>query len=219
MPAKSDWPEWQIQQLRDLWDTGMSTALIAKEMGITKNAIVGKAHRLHLERRPSPIIRNGYVPPSRISLAERRSGFSMLLRLPSLDGIQLPPAQRPSHVSSAPPPRLQGQEATERRSEIERLTENNLSPPQIADAVGVSTKTVQNVVARLSIEESAPPPVVIRPPVVPRVKNVCCWPIGEPRTRQFRLCENADTIPGKPYCWEHAKIAYPKLRQKNEDAA
>jgi len=48
----------------------------------------------------------------------------------------------------------------------------------------------------------------------------CCWPIGEPGTSDFRFCE-ADPVGGKPYCAEHAAIAYVKPREKErrEDAA
>lgn len=44
-----------IPALRALWDEGHSTAEIGRRLGVTKNAIVGKAHRLGLPDRPSPI--------------------------------------------------------------------------------------------------------------------------------------------------------------------
>jgi len=46
----------------------------------------------------------------------------------------------------------------------------------------------------------------------------CCWPIGEPGTKSFRFCD-ADATPGKPYCAEHAQLAYVKVRDRREDAA
>ena len=46
----------------------------------------------------------------------------------------------------------------------------------------------------------------------------CCWPLGDVRTPGFRFC-NADTIPGKPYCAEHAAVAYVKVRDSREEAA
>jgi GcrA cell cycle regulator len=53
------WDAATIQRLRDLWDEGHSTAEIGRRMGISKNAVVGKAHRLDLPPRPSPIPRGG----------------------------------------------------------------------------------------------------------------------------------------------------------------
>ena len=46
----------------------------------------------------------------------------------------------------------------------------------------------------------------------------CCWPLGEPGTRSFRFCNDASE-PGKPYCSDHAKLAYVKVRDRREDAA
>lgn len=49
------WTEDKIKQLKKLWSKGKSTVEIAKELGISKNAVVGKVHRLDLKNRPSPI--------------------------------------------------------------------------------------------------------------------------------------------------------------------
>jgi GcrA cell cycle regulator len=57
-----DWTPEQITQLTQLWRDGLSTAEIGKRLGISKNAVVGKAHRLHLDSRPSPIKRVGPRP-------------------------------------------------------------------------------------------------------------------------------------------------------------
>jgi GcrA cell cycle regulator len=46
----------------------------------------------------------------------------------------------------------------------------------------------------------------------------CCWPIGEPGTKSFRFCDG-DALFGKPYCQEHAQLAYVKVRDRREDAA
>jgi GcrA cell cycle regulator len=34
--------------------------------------------------------------------------------------------------------------------------------------------------------------------------------LGEPGTRSFRFCEG-ESVPGKPYCPDHAKLAYVKV--------
>jgi GcrA cell cycle regulator len=46
----------------------------------------------------------------------------------------------------------------------------------------------------------------------------CCWPIGEPGKPSFHFC-NAAAVNGKPYCEEHAAIAYVRVRDRREDAA
>jgi len=59
---KMTWNEENVTRLRELWDQGLPTAQIGKLIGFTKNAVVGKAHRIGLERRPSPIRRTAAKP-------------------------------------------------------------------------------------------------------------------------------------------------------------
>ncbi len=58
-----DWTPEAIERLKALWAEGHSTAEIARRMGLSKNAVVGKVHRLNLPGRPSPIKRDGNAPP------------------------------------------------------------------------------------------------------------------------------------------------------------
>jgi GcrA cell cycle regulator len=70
---------------------------------------------------------------------------------------------------------------------------------------------------------ASPRPVPAPMPVVrafPRVSSAraCCWPIGEPGQPGFRFC-SAEALTSKPYCPEHASVAYVKARDRREDAA
>ena len=58
-----DWSAVAIVRLQLLWAEGHSTTEIGRRMGVSKNAIVGKAHRLNLPARPSPIRRDGVRKP------------------------------------------------------------------------------------------------------------------------------------------------------------
>lgn len=51
------WTDEQIEELKHLWEKGLTTGEIGKALGVSKNAVVGKAHRLGLNSRPSPIRR------------------------------------------------------------------------------------------------------------------------------------------------------------------
>jgi len=155
-----EWTEAIIAELRRLWTEGLSTAEIGRRLGVSKNAIVGKAHRLALSPRPSPIHRGpseAATPP-----APRR-----------VLGPTLPPlAQAAPPVSEAPIVRAQ---------------------PQLRPVVAP--------VARSGSRFSA-----------------CCWPIGEPGTASFHFC-GSEAIQNKPYCPDHAQLAYVKVRDRREDAA
>jgi GcrA cell cycle regulator len=51
-----NWTPARVQRLRELWAAGRTASAIAQELrGVSRNAVIGKAHRLGLEPRPSPI--------------------------------------------------------------------------------------------------------------------------------------------------------------------
>jgi len=173
-----DWTEETIARLRQFWQDGHSTAEIGRRMGITKNAVVGKAHRLTLAPRPSPIRRDlpeGHVP--RRSAPRRATG-------PTLPAPNLPPvaASVPSVAAAAP---------------------ERIAPPPPRHM------------------PSPQAPMQLRAVPLPRASartSTCCWPIGDPGTASFRFCDDG-AMAGKPYCAQHAALAYVKVRDRREDAA
>jgi GcrA cell cycle regulator len=88
-----EWTEGTIVRLRELWDEGHSTAEIGRRLGFSKNAIVGKAHRLDLSARPSPIRRE--IPEQ-----EAASGSTRC------DGTTLPPLASDDVKPFTPEPAL-----------------------------------------------------------------------------------------------------------------
>ena len=167
-----EWNEETIERLRALWAEGLSTAEIGRRMGISKNAVVGKAHRLNLPARPSPIRRDGSGATPRPPAPRRVTG----------------PTLPPLAATSAPP--------------LPELPRTPILPK-------LPTREIA----------SAPQKAPLRP-MTPRIGRsiACCWPIGEPGTKSFRFCD-AEAAQGKPYCAEHAAVAYVKVRDRREDAA
>lgn len=60
------------------------------------------------------------------------------------------------------------------------------------------------------------PPIVA--PVPAGLRGKCCFPIGEPRAKNFRFCGDP-TEPGKPYCGEHWRITHVPKRAEEQVAA
>jgi GcrA cell cycle regulator len=147
-----EWTEEAIAKLRTLWAEGHSTAEIGRRLSISKNAVVGKAHRLNLPPRPSPI--------------RRHEGES---------------APRPSAPKRAQGPTL----------------------PPLSASMGTPVPALRAVMPTPKYSQRATP---------------CCWPIGEPGKPSFHFC-NAASAAGKPYCEEHAAVAYVRVRDRREDAA
>ncbi len=157
-----EWNDDTILRLRGLWTEGHSTAEIGRRMGITKNAVVGKAHRLTLPPRPSPI---RCQPGRTISRTSRR-----------ISGSTLPPLAASNVVSI------------------------------VADA------------GRLERSSITPRPTSAQPMRAGFRVSACCWPIGEPGTAAFRFCDH-EALHGKPYCRDHAQIAYVKARDRKDEVA
>ncbi len=166
-----EWNEETIARLRALWAEGLSTAEIGRRMAISKNAVVGKAHRLNLPARPSPIRRDAAGGAPRPAAPRRVTGPT----LPPLPAASAPAPQVVTAPISQPPP---------------------------------APTSVPRVVA------SRPANTTFRP----MRAQTCCWPIGEPGTKSFRFCDSEATA-GKPYCQEHAALAYVKVRDRRDDAA
>ncbi len=64
------WTEDKIKTLKKLWTSGASTAEIAKKLGISKNSVIGKVHRLELGARPSPIKK--VAPVKKVKAAKQK---------------------------------------------------------------------------------------------------------------------------------------------------
>jgi GcrA cell cycle regulator len=58
------WTDERIDQLKRMWEQGMTASQIAEELGgVSRNAVIGKAHRLGLQSRPSPVKPNDDPAP------------------------------------------------------------------------------------------------------------------------------------------------------------
>ena len=51
------WTDKRLEELEKLWAKGLSISQIGEALGVSRNAIAGKAHRMGLPKRPSPISR------------------------------------------------------------------------------------------------------------------------------------------------------------------
>lgn len=185
----TDWTEELHVRLRALWNEGLSTAEIGRRIGASKNAVVGKAHRLHLPTRPSPIRRHGRPPPPP--------------RAPRAVGPTLPPFATPAPVPAIVPQNLAMPTVTldygSREVSLHLCSQRR-------EAVSGATLA--------PLRSGAP---VAKAVILGRVRE-CCWPLGEPGTPAFRFCADA-SVPGKPYCVSHCTKAFLSPRAHRVAAA
>lgn len=94
-----EWTDDMVARLRVLWEEGHSTAEIGRIMGISKNAVVGKAHRLNLPARPSPIRREPGAPRPRTTRLTRGPTLPPLGALRAPSAPPAPPLPAPDPVA------------------------------------------------------------------------------------------------------------------------
>jgi GcrA cell cycle regulator len=112
-----EWTEQRIEVLRKLWGQGQTASQIAAILGgITRNAVIGKAHRLGLTGRPSPIKREAGASPQ----PRRRAAAPVARRLPgagqpgATHGQPLPQTHGVSAAQHAPAQRAEAHEPVTR---------------------------------------------------------------------------------------------------------
>jgi GcrA cell cycle regulator len=91
-----DWNDGAVARLKALWAEGLSTSAIGERLNISKNAVIGKVHRLDLPARPSPIRKDGAA-----SLSAQTPGRPRLAR------STLPPLQCPATTQNSATPESQ----------------------------------------------------------------------------------------------------------------
>lgn len=95
-----DWSNERVEELRRLWGQGQTASRIAELLGgVTRNAVIGKAHRLGLRGRPSPIRRDENAPFVRVS---RPSQPAQAAGEPAAEQAPQPVAETPAPVQAQP---------------------------------------------------------------------------------------------------------------------
>ncbi|WP_408887894.1 GcrA family cell cycle regulator [Novacetimonas maltaceti] len=192
-----EWTEETIARLRDLWQQGLSTAEIGRQLSVTKNAVVGKAHRLGLKPRPSPI-RRGAKAEKAADKAAQAPAASAPAAQPAV--VEVSVAAVSVAVASAPV-------ASSAPAAPAAAAQEEARPAPKAPRKVTPTRAERAAAARAAAN-----------PPRRRSSQSCCWPLGDPGTPGFHFC-GATPLPGKPYCAEHAQLAYVKLRDRRDNVA
>lgn len=166
------WTEQQIQALKQMWGNGFSASDIAKSLGggMTRNAVIGKAHRLKLSL---PL---ATAQPSESALSKNGT-FSAIVK-PSKKRVMLRPLP-PLPTAEKMPVKQQVVEAEQ--------------------PAAILSKRIEGIAVTKAGERH------------------CRWPIGDPRSPEFRFC-GCNTYESLPYCVDHARVAYQTVSKKSRGA-
>ena len=204
------WTDDRIDQLKTMWEAGQTASQIAEALGgVSRNAVIGKAHRLGLQARPSPVRPNEpevkAVPP--VSPLPSPAVPEME---PEAEEEEVPEAQ-----SADPDPEpTQAPAAAEPRPEP---APRPVDPQPILRSVGPGGFVRQSPGEQQPPATPAPPRRLV--PAKPSADiagkttlldlndRICKWPLGHPGEPDFHFC--GDKVnPGFPYCVAHCGNAY-----------
>jgi GcrA cell cycle regulator len=187
------WTEERIERLKKMWHDGATASQIADELGgVSRNAVIGKAHRLGLEQRPSP------VKPGEEKEAKKPTPAAAAPKTAA------PKAESPKAAPAAAP----SQQAPEPQRPQPELQYRSIGPGGfIRQGPGEQQAPIPPAPPRRLVPAKPSPEVADKTSLLDLNDRICKWPIGHPGEPDFYFCgESAN--PGFPYCVEHCGVAY-----------
>jgi len=191
------WTDERIERLKKMWHDGATASQIADELGgVSRNAVIGKAHRLGLEQRPSP------VKPGEEK--EKKAAATPAAAAPKPAAKAEAPAAR---VAAAATPGPSGHVPTPQRPPSD-LQYRSIGPGGfIRQGPGEQQAPIPPAPPRRLIPAKPSPEVADKTSLLDLNDRICKWPIGHPGEPDFHFCgEQAN--PGFPYCVQHCGVAY-----------
>ena len=190
------WSDERVAVLKKMWLDGNSASEIAKELGnITRNAVIGKVHRLGLSNRETNVSKAGGNANKTIKGVKRG---------------------RPPKLSKEPKKRGRPQKIKESKDSNDIYTERG-KPINVSGATGRTNDSKLEVVSDLSAETLKDLLKVEmkskKISLMDLTERTCKWPIGDPATEEFWFCGH-EAEQGKPYCKTHISIAFQPITQR-----
>jgi GcrA cell cycle regulator len=185
------WTEERVELLKKLWMEGLSASQIAGVLGegVTRNAVIGKVHRLKLSGRAKPASSAPRVRTAPRPAARRVASPSAGRSLGGGSSSGMSNSMRSRPMSSGGGGGVHG--ATALKISEEFLTEAYVAPQ----------------VQELYIPEEQ------RLTLLQLNEHTCKWPIGDPLSPDFYFCgQHSDD--GRPYCDFHSRRAYHQIDKK-----
>jgi GcrA cell cycle regulator len=204
------WTDERVETLKKMWADGQSASQIAKELGgVTRNAVIGKVHRLGLSNRtgngkgddedlmpvepvavaaPDPAPRNDAAPRA-VPAPETRAPDPR-------PATQDRPASAPVTAATVTPLPARKAIVPAGQPLPPQPSANEISPEALA-----SVREVEKRARRLTLMELT--------------ERTCKWPIGDPATDDFWFC-GLPSQAGKPYCEAHVGVAFQPMSARRD---
>ena len=185
------WTDDRVATLTKMWGEGQSASQIAKELGgVTRNAVIGKVHRLGLSNRTTT---SGSKPAAKGKTAAKPAA------------ARAKPAAKAKAAPSDPPvPAVPAKPMLPIRKVI--IPAGQPLPPQ-PSANEISPEALASV---REVEKGAK-----KIGLMDLTERTCKWPIGDPATDEFWFC-GLESQAGKPYCEAHVGVAFQPMSSRRD---
>jgi GcrA cell cycle regulator len=198
------WTDERIEKLTKMWEGGATASQIADELGgVSRNAVIGKAHRLGLKARPSPVKANDKpeaAAPAPTPAPKAPAPEVPRAAAPAPRPAQPAPLRAPAPVAAAP------------------SGDAPAAPPQprivsvgpggfLRQGPGDQQAPIPPAPPRRLVPAKPSPEIADKTSLLDLNDRICRWPMGHPGEADFHFC-GEKVNPGFPYCVEHCGRAY-----------
>ena len=181
------WTDERVETLKKMWNEGQSASQIAKELGgVTRNAVIGKVHRLGLSNRPTD---------SEVEAAAAAAAKPEPAPVVEATPVEEAQAEDAEEEEAAPVPA---------RRQI--VPAGQPLPPQ-PSANEISAEALETV---REVEKGAK-----KLSLMELTERTCKWPIGDPAGENFWFC-GLGVQAGKPYCEAHVGVAFQPMSARRD---
>jgi len=181
------WTDERVELLKKMWGEGQSASQIAKELGgVTRNAVIGKVHRLGLSNRATG------------ATAKTEAKEKPAAAKPKPEPKQSPKteAARPATPQDRKPIHARKQIIPAGQPLPPQPSANEISPEALAKVNEVEKKSKKIGLMELT-------------------ERTCKWPVGDPATEDFWFC-GLPVQTGKPYCEAHVGVAFQPMSARRD---
>ncbi|MBV0912652.1 GcrA family cell cycle regulator [Anianabacter salinae] len=184
------WTDERVELLKKMWGEGQSASQIAKELGgVTRNAVIGKVHRLGLSNRTQ-----GTAVPPAAPAKEKAEAPKPAAKEKVLEDAA--PAEAAPEPRPDPAPIARKQIVPAGQPLPPQPSANEISPEALA-----SVREIEKKAKKISLMELT--------------ERTCKWPIGDPATDDFYFC-GLPVKQGKPYCEAHVGVAFQPMSSRRD---
>ena len=202
------WTDERVETLKRMWSEGQSASAIAKELGgVTRNAVIGKVHRLGLSNR------NDEAEAAPAPAAAAPAPEPAAPKKPAAPKVAAPAPQpapaRPEPVEAEPDEAEEEPAPQPVFTPVPRrpiVPAGQPLPPQ-PSANEISPEALAKV---SEVEKGAKKLTLME-----LTEKTCKWPVGDPATDQFWFC-GLPTQSGKPYCEAHVGVAFQPMSSRRD---